>query len=178
MTLHLTRWRDFSSENCTERVVASLTMRCVVEIIPCHVKWRNIRMAGEKACRCHHLGLEEDRNGVEMPSGTGNSWYFQIFGKFGQPWQVDQNFPNDFLENFFPFDVAPEFLEILVEWNVPLDWLFLFFRKSGTSKNIEGNSRVCSSSWLIHLGRWKKVCWQGNILNTDSSLRSYLNTKL
>ena len=33
MTLHLTWSRNFSSKNCTKRVVTSLTLKCVMEII-------------------------------------------------------------------------------------------------------------------------------------------------
>lgn len=47
VTLHLTRSRNFSSKNWTKQVVESLTLKCVMEIILCCVKRRNIRMAGE-----------------------------------------------------------------------------------------------------------------------------------
>ena len=108
MTLHLTRSRDFSSKNCTKRVVASLTLKCVMRIILCRVKRRNIRMAGENTCR------RRGRNGVIMPNGTGNSLNFQISGKMDNLWRLSKIFEMSFQKRSVPFHFVPEFPGILV----------------------------------------------------------------
>ena len=47
------------------------------------------------------------------------------FPEKGQPREVNEIFGTNFRKISVPFDFEPEFLEILVEWNAPV--LFVFF---------------------------------------------------
>ena len=100
MTLHLTRSRNVSSKNCTKRVIASLT---VIETCNGNYsmsrKRRNIRMAGEKACHRHLLGLQEDKT----------EWKYSMEQIPEKRTRLSKIFEMSFQKLSVPFDFVPKF---------------------------------------------------------------------
>ena len=92
--------------------------RCVADTEMCHGNYSMSCETKEHTCGWWKgltppsLRTWRRRNGVEMPNETENFWIFQ---------RLTEIFETSFRKIPLAFDFAPEFPEILVEWNAPND---------------------------------------------------------
>ena len=77
-------------------------------------------MAGENACRRHLLGLEEDETEWKCPMEQEIPGISKFPESLDNLERLTEIFETSFRKISVPFDFAPEFPEILVEWNAPI----------------------------------------------------------